>query len=114
MDCALIFIERECEGYLSGTPSLKRECDVALNQYRIIKLVNLQDNIYISAIKYSECDTLVLLNIQYCANSILLVLLTVLCVRLVVSSLFLLFSLAFLFSFVPASFKAFSISLLFL
>ena len=69
---------------MSGTPSLKRECNVALNRYRIIKL---QDNIYISAIKYSEYDTLVLLNIQYCANSILLVLLTVLCTRLVVSSI---------------------------
>ena len=35
MDCALIFIERECGGDSSGAPSLERECDVALNGYRI-------------------------------------------------------------------------------
>ena len=32
---ALIFPERECEGHSSGAPSLERECNVALNRYRI-------------------------------------------------------------------------------
>ena len=64
----------------------------------IIKLVNLQDNIYISAIKYSACDTLIYGIVQTVA--ILLVLLTVLYTRLLVSFLLLLFSLAFLFSFI--------------
>ena len=64
----------------------------------IIKLVNLQDNIYISAIKYGACDTLIYGIVQTVA--ILLVLLTVLYTRLLVSFLLLLFSLAFLFSFV--------------
>ena len=35
----LIFTERECEGHSSGAPSLKCECDIALNRYRICMYV---------------------------------------------------------------------------